>query len=361
MFLIRALIIFISKYLTSLCWHIKLLLHPAVLTPLQFYCPRILENITLDHLRQTSFVSTINTFRLKTLRMKMIPTQLALRNLETTTNAESNQRRRPQRKRLPIFHHTQSATDISEQQSVQSSSSTTPSDCNSLLTSRALISPRPTEFVVPTKRRFKQVAHRIMLTANISLSWRSAPIKLPELTTSNSLTNMKTISPNSTEMIKPTTLHMQIKKSDSNGNNNKDMLNGKVNGLDKVSEGVRRMTINEMANNNDIMSTVFPRCRRPMSPVHENGLLMTPMLLIVTEVHVQHRVHAIDKCAHCDNVDKYISICGNCRHVAYCSKACQLAHWPEHKHVCKYISMTHFGSRNRDSVSWYIKCEWLYV
>ncbi len=27
--------------------------------------------------------------------------------------------------------------------------------------------------------------------------------------------------------------------------------------------------------------------------------------------------------------------CGKCRTVRYCSRACQLAHWPQHKPVCK--------------------------
>lgn len=43
------------------------------------------------------------------------------------------------------------------------------------------------------------------------------------------------------------------------------------------------------------------------------------------------------KCANCSNVegadDKFRS-CSRCKHVGYCSKDCQLAHWEEHKKTC---------------------------
>lgn len=40
-------------------------------------------------------------------------------------------------------------------------------------------------------------------------------------------------------------------------------------------------------------------------------------------------------CAKCELVDDVSSLCGGCKLVFYCSKECQKAHWPKHKHACR--------------------------
>ena len=42
----------------------------------------------------------------------------------------------------------------------------------------------------------------------------------------------------------------------------------------------------------------------------------------------------LNKCEKClQNKDKLL-ICGKCRMVEYCSKECQVSHWPKHKKLC---------------------------
>lgn len=48
------------------------------------------------------------------------------------------------------------------------------------------------------------------------------------------------------------------------------------------------------------------------------------------------------KCAKCCSVIKPLDIkrCSMCRSTTYCSRACQVAHWPKHKHCCFNAELT---------------------
>ena len=44
-----------------------------------------------------------------------------------------------------------------------------------------------------------------------------------------------------------------------------------------------------------------------------------------------------ERCAKCDKVDGPFMLCGRCRAVNYCSRTCQVAHYKEHKAVCRVL------------------------
>ncbi|KAL6717353.1 hypothetical protein ACLMJK_005268 [Lecanora helva] len=46
----------------------------------------------------------------------------------------------------------------------------------------------------------------------------------------------------------------------------------------------------------------------------------------------------LSRCANCDNVSGPLMLCGRCKAVAYCTRTCQVAHYKEHKVLCRVIS-----------------------
>ena len=44
------------------------------------------------------------------------------------------------------------------------------------------------------------------------------------------------------------------------------------------------------------------------------------------------------RCANCDKVSGPLMLCGRCKAVAYCTRTCQVAHYKEHKVVCRALS-----------------------
>ena len=44
------------------------------------------------------------------------------------------------------------------------------------------------------------------------------------------------------------------------------------------------------------------------------------------------------RCANCDQVSGPLMLCGRCKAVAYCTRTCQVAHYKEHKAVCRVLS-----------------------
>ena len=58
-------------------------------------------------------------------------------------------------------------------------------------------------------------------------------------------------------------------------------------------------------------------------------------------------------CANCDAMAKNMHFmkCAACRRVAYCSKECQIKHWPVHKTVCKSAPMESCGKKTKKAVS----------
>ncbi|KAL8640475.1 MAG: hypothetical protein Q9228_002616 [Teloschistes exilis] len=44
------------------------------------------------------------------------------------------------------------------------------------------------------------------------------------------------------------------------------------------------------------------------------------------------------RCANCDKVPEPFMLCGRCRTVIYCTRTCQVAHYKEHRVVCRVIS-----------------------
>ena len=44
------------------------------------------------------------------------------------------------------------------------------------------------------------------------------------------------------------------------------------------------------------------------------------------------------RCANCDKVSGPLMLCGRCKAVSYCTRTCQVAHYKEHKAVCRAIS-----------------------
>lgn len=47
---------------------------------------------------------------------------------------------------------------------------------------------------------------------------------------------------------------------------------------------------------------------------------------------------SLARCANCDKVFESFMLCGRCRAVSYCTRVCQVAHYKEHKVVCRVIS-----------------------
>lgn len=48
-----------------------------------------------------------------------------------------------------------------------------------------------------------------------------------------------------------------------------------------------------------------------------------------------------DKCNVCGvprSSENQLKCCGKCKRVYYCSRQCQLRHWPEHKHMCLFMT-----------------------
>jgi MYND finger len=52
-------------------------------------------------------------------------------------------------------------------------------------------------------------------------------------------------------------------------------------------------------------------------------------------------------CHSCGKVDRKMNKCAQCHHVAYCSEACQTAHWPDHKALCKTLRNHSMGASGR--------------
>ena len=44
------------------------------------------------------------------------------------------------------------------------------------------------------------------------------------------------------------------------------------------------------------------------------------------------------RCANCDKDSGPLMLCGRCKAVAYCTRTCQVAHYKEHKVVCRVMS-----------------------
>ena len=47
---------------------------------------------------------------------------------------------------------------------------------------------------------------------------------------------------------------------------------------------------------------------------------------------------SVARCAKCDKVSGQLMLCGRCKAVVYCTRWCQVAHYKEHKVVCRAIS-----------------------
>ena len=43
------------------------------------------------------------------------------------------------------------------------------------------------------------------------------------------------------------------------------------------------------------------------------------------------------RCANCDKVSRPLMLCGRCKAVSYCTRTCQVAHYKEHKVLCRVI------------------------
>ena len=48
-----------------------------------------------------------------------------------------------------------------------------------------------------------------------------------------------------------------------------------------------------------------------------------------------HFKETFAECAHCHDRLKVLKRCSNCGDVKYCSRQCQLKHWPDHRAACK--------------------------
>lgn len=65
----------------------------------------------------------------------------------------------------------------------------------------------------------------------------------------------------------------------------------------------------------------------------------------------------LSKCENCLKSKDKLLVCGKCHSVEYCSKECQVIHWPKHKHFCgldsdeimKYIANCCMHYRAMDS------------
>jgi len=61
--------------------------------------------------------------------------------------------------------------------------------------------------------------------------------------------------------------------------------------------------------------------------------------------------HLIKGCVNCDRPetpDQKLLSCSGCGRVRYCSKKCQLAHWPEHKVLCKLNRQAAQSAKTRE-------------
>jgi hypothetical protein len=58
-------------------------------------------------------------------------------------------------------------------------------------------------------------------------------------------------------------------------------------------------------------------------------------LLVRRTEELQSLEHCSRRCARCDAEAAEMKLCSRCRGAFYCSRPCQQAHWPEHKHACK--------------------------
>ncbi|GFH52355.1 hypothetical protein CTEN210_08831 [Chaetoceros tenuissimus] len=61
-----------------------------------------------------------------------------------------------------------------------------------------------------------------------------------------------------------------------------------------------------------------------------------------TKKEIRYGVHNKRMCHNCfqsgEDVGHRMSICSKCNSVQYCSRECQVAHWPKHKEVCNHAS-----------------------
>lgn len=60
--------------------------------------------------------------------------------------------------------------------------------------------------------------------------------------------------------------------------------------------------------------------------------------------YLDHIIHA--NCGYCRAKPQVMKKCGGCKAIHYCSKECQVAHWSEHKVLCKL-----FGKMHSDAAS----------
>jgi hypothetical protein len=58
-------------------------------------------------------------------------------------------------------------------------------------------------------------------------------------------------------------------------------------------------------------------------------------LLLVRRPEMRSVEHRSRSCARCGGEAAEMQLCSRCRGAFYCSRACQQAHWPEHKRACK--------------------------
>lgn len=52
------------------------------------------------------------------------------------------------------------------------------------------------------------------------------------------------------------------------------------------------------------------------------------------------------QCANCENVSVQLMQCGRCNKVMYCGRTCQVAHYKEHKAMCRATSAKNGSNRN---------------
>jgi len=52
------------------------------------------------------------------------------------------------------------------------------------------------------------------------------------------------------------------------------------------------------------------------------------------------------QCANCENLSAQLLKCGRCNKVMYCGRACQVAHYKEHKAICRATASKNGSNRN---------------
>jgi len=56
-------------------------------------------------------------------------------------------------------------------------------------------------------------------------------------------------------------------------------------------------------------------------------------------------------CAQCNTAAADLKRCGHCKYVFYCNKACQKAHWKQHKHLCSQARLIVIKCSNDPSIT----------